>query len=176
VIIFVATYEDAMWDPLRVAAAWVNKTTGVPAHDYTALRYIPIIAAFMQLEDLAEGYGTYVTVVHATIGEIIPFPASKIKPFLDSLRKARTILLPGEGLDFDKVYESDFMTTTAKDWERYEVMGKVSDSEAIAKKFIQMVDARDRPGTLLNSPIEFKIAREIQAYAIIPFFEQNRQV
>jgi hypothetical protein len=51
-----------------------------------------------------------------------------------------------------------------------------SDSEAITKKFIQMVDAgKARLRTYPNSQSGLR-SREIQAYAIIPSFEQNRQV
>lgn len=61
-------------------------------------------------------------------------------------------------------------------WGGYEVMGSVEDRKEVADRFIRAVDARDRGGTKLNSPLELCVALDILGYSLIPFLKQHQEV
>jgi hypothetical protein len=62
------------------------------------------------------------------------------------------------------------------EWKAYQTMGANSDAAEVASMLVKTIDAKDNPGTLLNSPLELCVAREILAYSLSPFLQQHRQV
>jgi hypothetical protein len=158
VIMFVMTFEACAWDPFRKKA------------DYTAaeaaFRFIPMIAAFMQPAVVGQGYIAYAETCQHIIGAGLVFTAKNVGTHLDRIRAARIALLGGEAVE--QVFEVNNINS-ADEWRNKQPMGDPKRAAEIADLFVTMVDACDNPGTLLNSPLEYPVARMIQAH-LIEFF------
>lgn len=99
-----------------------------------------------------------------------------IQPTLEAIRAARHLLLPGNTLSVEDIFNPYRQVSSPAEWEATEVMGGPSDISDVAKRFIKDVEAKDNPGTLLNSPLELCVAREIFAFSLTPFMEQHKEV